>query len=71
MKRVYGAAQSLAHARGREPDPSCHEPDRADSRSAFNDLAQVIVQTTAQGGEIKLTADSPSLKTAGVTLRSR
>jgi len=43
----------------------------AHSRSAFNDLAQIIVQTTAQGGETKLTADSPSLKTAGVTLRSR
>ncbi len=52
-------------------DPSCHEPDKADRRSAFNGLAQALVQTTATGGEIVLNAESPGLKPARVTLSSR
>ncbi|HLP07849.1 MAG TPA: beta-galactosidase GalA [Opitutaceae bacterium] len=52
-------------------DPSSHEPDKADSRSAFNGLAQALVQTIAQGGEIVLTAQSPQLASAGLTLSSR
>ncbi len=52
-------------------DPSCHEPDKADNRSAFNGLAQVLVQTTATAGEIMLKAESPDLKTASITLRGR
>jgi beta-galactosidase len=52
-------------------DPSCHEPDKADSRSAFNGLAQALVQTTAQGGEIVLRAESPGLTSASVVLNSR
>jgi beta-galactosidase len=52
-------------------DPSCHEPDKADSRSAFNGLAQAIVQTTHAAGEIVLEARSPDLKPANVTLRSQ
>jgi beta-galactosidase len=52
-------------------DPSCHEPDKADSRSAFNGLAQAIVQTTATGGEIRLSAESPGLKATSITLTSR
>ena len=51
-------------------DPSCHEPDKASSRSAFNGLAQAIVQTTHQDGEIRLTAESPGLKGASVVLRA-
>jgi beta-galactosidase len=52
-------------------DPSCHEPDKADSRSAFNGLAQAIVQTTSSGGEILLKAESPGLKATSITLKSR
>ncbi|HLP26301.1 MAG TPA: beta-galactosidase, partial [Acidobacteriota bacterium] len=52
-------------------DPTCHEPDKADSRSAFNGLAQAIVQTTHNGGEIVLTAESPDLASARLTLHSR
>jgi beta-galactosidase len=33
-------------------DPSCHEPDKGNSCSAFNGLAQAIVQTTRETGEI-------------------
>ncbi len=52
-------------------DPSSHEPDKADSRSAFNGLAQAIVQTTLESGRIEVKAESPGLKAASVTLNSR
>ncbi|HLP08410.1 MAG TPA: beta-galactosidase GalA [Opitutaceae bacterium] len=49
-------------------DPSCHEPDKADSRSAFNGLAQAIVQTTHAAGTITLTAQAAGLAPAEITL---
>jgi beta-galactosidase len=52
-------------------DPSCHEPDHADSRSAFNGLAQAIVQTTQEAGKITLQASSPDLRGATLTLGSQ
>jgi beta-galactosidase len=52
-------------------DPSSHEPDKADTRSAFNGLAQAIVQTTFKNGQIELKAESPGLKAATVTLLAR
>ena len=52
-------------------DPSSHEPDKASSRSAFNGLAQAIVQTTSKSGKIELKAESPGLKAANVVLNSR
>ena len=52
-------------------DPSSHEPDKADRRSLFNGLAQAIVQTTTQPGEIRLEANSSGLKSAVVTLTTR
>jgi beta-galactosidase len=52
-------------------DPSCHEPDKANNRSAFNGLAQAIVQTTPKSGEIGFVADTPGLKPAKITLSSR
>jgi beta-galactosidase len=45
-------------------DPSCHEPDKASERSAFNSLAQVIVQSQKQPGKILLRASSPGLSPA-------
>jgi beta-galactosidase len=52
-------------------DPSSHEHDKADSRSAFNGLAQAIVQTTSKSGRIEFKAESPGLKSATVVLNSR
>lgn len=52
-------------------DPSSHEPDKANSRSAFNGLAQAIIQTTRETGEITLKATSPELKAAVLKLESR
>ncbi len=52
-------------------DPSCHEPDTFAaetapqwSRSLFNGLAQIIVQSTKSAGEIKLTATADGLAPA-------
>jgi beta-galactosidase len=52
-------------------DPSCHEPDKGNSRSAFNGLAQAIVQTTREAGEITLQATSPDLQEAVIKLSSK
>ena len=41
------------------------------SRSVFNGLAQILVQSTKQPGEIKLTATAEGLKPATVTLRGK
>ncbi len=56
--------------------PSSHEPEQFIgpsskwSRSLFNGLAQVIVQTTTELGEIKLTANTGGLAPTTTALRS-
>ena len=52
-------------------DPSCHEPDKANSRSAFNGLAQALVQTTRAAGEISLTASAEGLAPATALLHAQ
>jgi beta-galactosidase len=53
-------------------DPSCHEPDKASSRSAFNGLARAIVQVTGEPGIITITAKSATVKggAESVTVKS-
>ena len=57
-------------------DPASHEPDRFIEpsakwrRSLFNGLAQIIVQTTGDPGEIKLSATSAGLAPAAIVLKS-
>ncbi len=65
--RLSGPAKLIGVGNG---DPSCHEPDKADNRSAFNGLAQTIVQTTTSAGEIVLEGQSPGLSPARLSLRS-
>ncbi|MGA3171682.1 MAG: beta-galactosidase GalA [Chthoniobacteraceae bacterium] len=62
---VTGSGRILGVGNG---DPSCHEPDKASRRSAFNGLCQVLLQTTRTPGEISLQAESQGLKTAAVVL---
>lgn len=56
-------------------DPSSHEPDQFLEpgaiwrRSLFNGLAQVIVQSTGQPGEITLIAKTSGLTEAKLSLR--
>jgi beta-galactosidase len=47
------------------------EPSRDWKRSLFNGLAQVIVQSTTQSGEIMLTAEAPGLKKAVVSISTQ
>jgi beta-galactosidase len=52
-------------------DPSSHETDKASERRAFNGFAQVIVQSARTAGTIELTANSPTLKSAKVKIKTR
>ena len=65
---LTGSAKLIGTGNG---DPSSHEPDKASSRSAFNGLAQAIVQTTSRSGKFSLKAESPGLKAAKITLESQ
>ncbi|HEY5234452.1 MAG TPA: beta-galactosidase GalA [Verrucomicrobiae bacterium] len=65
---IEGAGKIIGVGNG---DPSCHEPDTFAgqaapqwSRSLFNGLAQIIVQSTRDAGEIKLTATADGLTPA-------
>jgi len=49
-------------------DPSCHEPDKAQQRSAFNGLCMAIVQASKAGGPVVLSATSPGLRAVQVTI---
>jgi len=49
-------------------DPSSHESDKASQRSAFNGLAEVLVQSTGQPGAITLTATATGLTSTNVTI---
>lgn len=44
-------------------DPNSHEPDKGNSRSLFNGLAQVIVRADPGAGPLRLTAQAAGLKT--------
>jgi beta-galactosidase len=70
---IEGAGKILGVGNG---DPSCHEPDTfiansAWSRSVFNGLAQVLVQSTKDAGEIKLTASADGLQSVTTTIQSQ
>eukprot|EP01062_Namystynia_karyoxenos_P078830 TRINITY_DN817_c2_g1_i2.p1 TRINITY_DN817_c2_g1~~TRINITY_DN817_c2_g1_i2.p1 ORF type:complete len:932 (+),score=288.83 TRINITY_DN817_c2_g1_i2:121-2796(+) len=54
-------------------DPSSHEADKPDSdtsasRSAWNGLARVVLQSGAQAGALKLSASADGLKGAAITV---
>lgn len=51
-------------------DPSCHEPNQADFRSAFNGLCMVLVKATRRAGTIRLTASAEGLAAAELVLTS-
>lgn len=52
-------------------DPSCHEPDHATERSAFNGLCMAIVQARrGESGNLSITVSSPGLQPANVAVRA-
>ncbi len=65
---VTGAGHLLGVGNG---DPTCHEPDKGNQRSAFNGLCIAIVQSSRTPGAITIQASSPDLKPAVVVLETR
>ncbi len=65
--KVSGPGRLIGVGNG---DPSCHEPDKGDKRSAFNGLCVAMVQSLKQSGEIGVEAASPGLEAASVTLQA-
>lgn len=62
---ITGPANIIGQGNG---NPNCHEPEKGNKRSLFNGLAQVIIQTTEGAGEVTLTATTPGLKSATITI---
>ena len=71
---LEGAGRIIGVGNG---DPNCHEPDvfvglqARWSRSLFNGLAQIIVQSTRKAGEIKLTASADGLASGTTLVRAQ
>ncbi len=64
---VDGPATILGVGNG---DPTSHEPDKADHRSLFHGLAQVLLQMRATAGRMTLSATAPGLRPATLQLTS-
>jgi beta-galactosidase len=62
--KVQGAAEIIGVGNG---DPSCHERDKAQQRSAFHGLCLAVVQAHGGGGVI-LKAEADGLKGAEISL---
>lgn len=64
---IGGPARIIGLGNG---DPNCHESEKGDKRSLFNGLAQVIIQSTEEAGEIRLTAEVQGLKPHTIIIQS-
>jgi beta-galactosidase len=64
---ISGPAQIAGVGNG---NPSDHDPDKANYRSAFNGKALVVVGSEERAGAIILTATSPGLTSARATFKS-
>ena len=62
---IDGPARVIGVGNG---DPTSHEPDRAARRSAFNGLAQAIVQSSGGAGPIRVTAEAAGLSAASIPI---
>jgi beta-galactosidase len=49
-------------------DPACHEPDRSDTRHAFNGWAMGLIQAKNRAGKVVVTISSPGLRSATVVI---
>ena len=65
---IEGPARIIGVGNG---DPNCHEPEKGNKRSLFNGLAQVIIQSTGEAGEIKLSTTADGLKPHTVSITAR
>jgi beta-galactosidase len=64
---IRGAGKIIGVDNG---DMRSHEDYKSNQRAAFNGLCLAIVQSTAEPGEIKITASSPGLASSDVTITS-
>lgn len=65
--RIEGQGKLIGVDNG---DPRSLESYKASRRKAFNGLCLAIVQSTATPGDIQITASSPALRSASVSLRT-
>jgi beta-galactosidase len=65
---VSGDARIIGVGNG---DPGSHEPDKAEQRSAFSGLCEVLVQSGHRGGDIQLTANSDGLLPNTLTIATQ
>jgi beta-galactosidase len=66
--KITGAGHLLGVGNG---NPTCHEPDKGNHRSAFNGLCLAIVQSSRTPGAMAIQADSPGLKSASAVIETR
>jgi beta-galactosidase len=64
---VQGEARCIGLDNG---DMRSHEDDRGKTRKAFNGLCLAMLQSTATAGQVKVTATSPGLEPATVTINT-
>lgn len=68
---VHFYVQGAGHIAGvGNGDPSCHEPNKADYRSAFNGRCMVVVQAGETPGKIVLQASAHGVRGATITLKT-
>ena len=65
---VSGAGKVIGVGNG---DPTSHESDKGASRRAFSGLCAAIVQSTKSAGPITVSATSPGLQPADLTIATR
>jgi beta-galactosidase len=65
--RLSGTGRLIGVGNG---DPSCHESDKGDRRSAFNGLCMALVQALKQPGEIRLDASADGLEAAALVIEA-
>ncbi|MDE3067370.1 MAG: DUF4982 domain-containing protein [Verrucomicrobiota bacterium] len=66
--RLTGAGRILGVGNG---NPADHDPDKADQRNAFHGHCMAVIEAGSRHGAIHLTATSPGLASARVTLKVR
>ncbi|MEJ2050802.1 MAG: DUF4982 domain-containing protein, partial [Calditrichota bacterium] len=65
---VKGAGQLVAVGSG---DQLSHESFVTNQRKAFNGMCLAVIRTTRQSGQIEVTASSPGLESASITLETK
>ena len=64
---ITGAGKLIGVGNG---DPSCHESDKGNKRSAFNGLCMAFVQANKQPGEIRVVASANGLEGASTIIQA-